>query len=142
MSLLTEDVRSRLVGIYTGPHRHYHELRHIKVPNGFVVEYTAEVQQVDDTYVPHDAKWWHDQNIWPCRWMPLKTWWRLQPSEPVLPRRKASASTLDPAPTTPMMTSMTTNHRPTPMDRESMAIEATGSVTPSPRRLRPAGHRS
>ena len=37
-------------------------------PNGFVVEYTAEVQQVDDTYVPHDAKWWHDLNIWPCRW--------------------------------------------------------------------------
>jgi hypothetical protein len=30
-------------------------------PNGFV-------QQVDDTYVPHDAKWWHDLNIWPCRW--------------------------------------------------------------------------
>jgi catechol-2,3-dioxygenase len=37
-------------------------------PNGFVVEYTAEVQQVDDTYVPHDAKYWHDLNVWPCRW--------------------------------------------------------------------------
>jgi catechol 2,3-dioxygenase-like lactoylglutathione lyase family enzyme len=37
-------------------------------PNGFVVEYTAEVQQVDDSYESHDAKWWADLNIWPCRW--------------------------------------------------------------------------
>ena len=27
-------------------------------PNGFVTEYTTEVEQVDDTYVGHDAKWW------------------------------------------------------------------------------------
>ena len=37
-------------------------------PNGFVTEYTTEVEQVDDTYQSHDAKWWHDLNIWPCRW--------------------------------------------------------------------------
>ena len=37
-------------------------------PNGFVTEYTTEVQQVDDTYVPHDAKWWEDLNYWPCLW--------------------------------------------------------------------------
>jgi len=37
-------------------------------PNGFVVEYTTEVQQVDDTYEFHDAKWWKDLNIFPCRW--------------------------------------------------------------------------
>jgi catechol-2,3-dioxygenase len=37
-------------------------------PNGFVVEYTTEVQQVDDSYEFHDAKYWHDLNIWPCRW--------------------------------------------------------------------------
>jgi len=37
-------------------------------PNGFVTEYTTEVQQVDDTYVGHDAKWWSEQNYFPCRW--------------------------------------------------------------------------
>jgi len=37
-------------------------------PNGFVTEYTAEVDQVDDTYVPHGAQWWEDLNIWPDRW--------------------------------------------------------------------------
>jgi catechol 2,3-dioxygenase len=37
-------------------------------PNGFVTEYTTEVQQVDDTFVPHDAKWWEGLNYWPCRW--------------------------------------------------------------------------
>jgi len=37
-------------------------------PNGFVAEYTAEVQQVDDTYVPHGAKWWDDLNYWPDWW--------------------------------------------------------------------------
>ncbi len=37
-------------------------------PNGFVVEYTTEVQQVDDTYEFHDAQYWADLNIWPCRW--------------------------------------------------------------------------
>jgi catechol 2,3-dioxygenase len=37
-------------------------------PNGFVAEYTTEVQQVDDSYVGHDAKWWQDQNLFPCRW--------------------------------------------------------------------------
>jgi catechol 2,3-dioxygenase-like lactoylglutathione lyase family enzyme len=37
-------------------------------PNGFVTEYTTEVQQVDDSYVSHDAKWWTEQNYFPCRW--------------------------------------------------------------------------
>lgn len=37
-------------------------------PNGFVTEYTTEVDQVDDSYVPHDAKWWDALNIWPDRW--------------------------------------------------------------------------
>lgn len=37
-------------------------------PNGFVAEYTTEVDQVDDTYVGHDAKWWTEQNVFPCRW--------------------------------------------------------------------------
>ena len=37
-------------------------------PNGFVTEYTTEVQQVDDSYVPHDAKYWTELNVFPCRW--------------------------------------------------------------------------
>ena len=37
-------------------------------PNGFVAEYTTEVDQVDDSYVSHDAKWWTEQNLFPCRW--------------------------------------------------------------------------
>lgn len=37
-------------------------------PNGFVTEYTTEVDQVDDSYVPHDAAWWKALNYFPCRW--------------------------------------------------------------------------
>jgi catechol 2,3-dioxygenase len=37
-------------------------------PNGFVTEYTTEVDQVDDNYQPHDAEWWKAQNLFPCRW--------------------------------------------------------------------------
>jgi catechol 2,3-dioxygenase len=38
-------------------------------PNGFVVEYTAEVEQVDEaTYIPHDAKYWREFPGRPCRW--------------------------------------------------------------------------
>ena len=38
-------------------------------PNGFVVEYTAEVQQVDEaTYKAHDAEYWREFPMRPCRW--------------------------------------------------------------------------
>jgi catechol 2,3-dioxygenase len=37
-------------------------------PNGFVTEYTTEVDQVDDNYVSHDAKWWQETKLFPCRW--------------------------------------------------------------------------
>jgi catechol 2,3-dioxygenase-like lactoylglutathione lyase family enzyme len=37
-------------------------------PNGFVTEYTTEVDQVGDNYVGHDAQWWLQQNVFPCRW--------------------------------------------------------------------------
>lgn len=37
-------------------------------PNGFVTEYTTEVDQIDDSYVPHDGKYWDELNIWPDRW--------------------------------------------------------------------------
>ncbi|HEY6255954.1 MAG TPA: VOC family protein [Xanthobacteraceae bacterium] len=38
-------------------------------PNGFVTEYTTEVQQIDEVdYEPHDAKYWNDYPQRPCRW--------------------------------------------------------------------------
>jgi catechol 2,3-dioxygenase-like lactoylglutathione lyase family enzyme len=38
-------------------------------PNGFVTEYTTEVEQVDEaTYVPHDATYWQNFPGRPCRW--------------------------------------------------------------------------
>ena len=38
-------------------------------PNGFVVEYTAEVEQVDEaTYMAHDAEYWRNFPMRPCRW--------------------------------------------------------------------------
>ena len=38
-------------------------------PNGFVVEYTAEVQQVDEaTYEARDAAYWRAFPMRPCRW--------------------------------------------------------------------------
>jgi catechol 2,3-dioxygenase len=38
-------------------------------PNGFVVEYTTEVQQIDEsTYMPNDAKYWREFPARPCRW--------------------------------------------------------------------------
>ena len=38
-------------------------------PNGFVVEYTAEVQQIDEaTYQAHDADYWRAFPMRPCRW--------------------------------------------------------------------------
>jgi catechol 2,3-dioxygenase-like lactoylglutathione lyase family enzyme len=37
-------------------------------PNGFVTEYTTEVEQVDDSYVAHDAQWWLETKLFPCRW--------------------------------------------------------------------------
>jgi len=38
-------------------------------PNGFVTEYTTEVQQVDETdFEPHDAEYWTNFPMRPCRW--------------------------------------------------------------------------
>jgi catechol-2,3-dioxygenase len=38
-------------------------------PNGFVTEYTAEVEQIDEaTYLPHDAAYWRSFPGRPCRW--------------------------------------------------------------------------
>jgi len=38
-------------------------------PNGFIVEYTAEVEQVDEaTYMARDAEYWRNAPGRPCRW--------------------------------------------------------------------------
>jgi catechol 2,3-dioxygenase len=38
-------------------------------PNGFVVEYTTEIEQVDEAvYMPHDAAYWRNFPMRPCRW--------------------------------------------------------------------------
>jgi catechol 2,3-dioxygenase len=38
-------------------------------PNGFVTEYTTEIQQVDEAdYEPHDADYWDKFPMRPCRW--------------------------------------------------------------------------
>ncbi|MEA2938121.1 MAG: hypothetical protein QOC56_1625 [Alphaproteobacteria bacterium] len=38
-------------------------------PNGFVVEYTTEIEQVDEaTFTPHDAAYWANFPGRPCRW--------------------------------------------------------------------------
>jgi catechol 2,3-dioxygenase len=38
-------------------------------PNGFVTEYTTDVEQVDEaTYRPHDAEFWRNFPGRPCRW--------------------------------------------------------------------------
>ena len=38
-------------------------------PNGFVVEYTTEVEQIDEAeYIPHDAEYWAEFPMRPCRW--------------------------------------------------------------------------
>jgi catechol 2,3-dioxygenase len=38
-------------------------------PNGFVVEYTTEIQQIDEAfYEPHDAEYWRNFPMRPCRW--------------------------------------------------------------------------
>jgi catechol 2,3-dioxygenase len=38
-------------------------------PNGFVTEYTTEIQQVDEAdYEAHDAQYWDKFPMRPCRW--------------------------------------------------------------------------
>jgi catechol 2,3-dioxygenase len=38
-------------------------------PNGFVVEYTTEVEQIDEAeYIPHAAEYWANFPGRPCRW--------------------------------------------------------------------------
>jgi predicted metal-dependent HD superfamily phosphohydrolase len=57
MSLLSEGVRSRLIEVYTGPDRHYHDLRHIETLLALAQEHASEIT---DNEVFEAAIWFHD----------------------------------------------------------------------------------
>jgi predicted metal-dependent HD superfamily phosphohydrolase len=57
MSLLSEDVRSQLVQIYTGPDRHYHKLDHIKALLALAEAHAGEFTDVEAVEA---AIWFHD----------------------------------------------------------------------------------
>ena len=43
MSLLSDDMGSRLIAIYSGGDRHYHDLRHIKTLLALAEEHAREI---------------------------------------------------------------------------------------------------
>jgi predicted metal-dependent HD superfamily phosphohydrolase len=57
MSLLSDDVRSRLIAIYSGGDRHYHDLHHIKTLLGLAEEHAREIS---DGEAIEAAIWFHD----------------------------------------------------------------------------------
>jgi predicted metal-dependent HD superfamily phosphohydrolase len=57
MSLLSDDVRSRLMAIYSGADRHYHDLRHIEALLALANEHAREIT---DNAAIEAAIWFHD----------------------------------------------------------------------------------
>jgi predicted metal-dependent HD superfamily phosphohydrolase len=57
MSLLSDDLRSRLVAIYSGGDRHYHDLRHIETLLALAEEH---VREISDGEAIEAAIWFHD----------------------------------------------------------------------------------
>jgi predicted metal-dependent HD superfamily phosphohydrolase len=57
VSILSGEVRARLVGVYTGADRHYHDLRHIKAMLALAEEHAGEI---NDREVVEAAIWFHD----------------------------------------------------------------------------------
>ena len=57
MSLLKEEVRSQLIGIYTDPGRHYHDLRHIETLLALARECAHDIT---DSEAVEAAIWFHD----------------------------------------------------------------------------------
>jgi predicted metal-dependent HD superfamily phosphohydrolase len=57
MSLLSDDVRSRLIAIYSGGDRHYHDLRHIKT---FLALADEHAREISDGEAIEAAIWFHD----------------------------------------------------------------------------------
>jgi predicted metal-dependent HD superfamily phosphohydrolase len=57
MSLLSEEARGRLVGIYSGPDRHYHNLDHVRTLLALAEEHAGEFT---DGEAVEAAIWFHD----------------------------------------------------------------------------------
>ena len=57
MSLLSDDVRSRLIAIYNGADRHYHNLRHIETLLALAQEHAHAIA---DNEAIEAAIWFHD----------------------------------------------------------------------------------
>ena len=57
MSLLSDDVRSRLIAIYSGADRHYHNLRHIETLLALAQEHAHAIA---DNEAIEAAIWFHD----------------------------------------------------------------------------------
>ena len=57
MSLVSEEVRALLVGIYTRPDRHYHDLRHIKAMLALA---EGHANEISDREAVEAAIWFHD----------------------------------------------------------------------------------
>ncbi len=59
------------VGRHAGPGQNI--FSYFVDPNGFAIEYTTDVDQVDDTYVSHDGSYWTARPLRPCSWAGAKT---------------------------------------------------------------------
>ncbi len=59
------------IGRHSGPGRNI--FSYFVDPNGFAIEYTTEVEQVDDSYVTHYGDYWQAQPLRPCSWAGNKT---------------------------------------------------------------------
>jgi catechol 2,3-dioxygenase len=59
------------VGRHAGPGRNI--FSYFVDPNGYAIEYTADVDQVDDSYESHTAEYWQAMPLRPCSWAGAKT---------------------------------------------------------------------
>jgi len=59
------------VGRHAGPGRNI--FSYFVDPNGFAIEYTTDVDQVDDTYVTRHGDYWRNLPLRPCSWAGTKT---------------------------------------------------------------------
>lgn len=59
------------VGRHAGPGRNI--FSYFVDPNGFAIEYTADVDQVDDSYQSNTAEYWQAVPLRPCAWAGAKT---------------------------------------------------------------------
>jgi predicted metal-dependent HD superfamily phosphohydrolase len=57
MSLLSPDLRAQLIEIYSGPDRHYHDLRHIETLLALASQHARDI---NDTAAVEAAIWLHD----------------------------------------------------------------------------------